>query len=563
MRFFDWEIAGFDRDSAVEFCRNGVNPLVSVFLTSRGFATVEEIKSHVSDTPSAVYDPMLLADMDKAVERINFAIENNQRIAVYGDYDVDGVTASALLADYFRTKGADFEVYIPDRINEGYGLNRTAIDVLKSRGVELIVTVDCGVTAIEEAEYVKALGIGLVITDHHQCRDSLPIADAVVDPQRSDCQYPNDALAGVGVAFKLVCALESAESADEMFRKYGDLVALGTIADVMPVTGENRELIRRGLRVLEASQRTGLRQLLRDACTARGRIGTACVGFVLAPRLNAAGRMGKTNVSLELLLTKDANEADLLVDELTTLNTKRRALETEIYENALSIVGSEKPDCPIVLASRDWYQGVTGIVAAKMAERYFLPAIMISIGEDGIGRGSCRSFGAFGIISALTECQDLLISYGGHEMAAGVTIAEGDIDEFTRRINEYYRDNIKSIPKPRLKLDFEVEKPEILTVVNVEALEGLEPFGNGNPPPCLCIRGAAVCEIMPVGAGKHTRLKIEKSGKVLDCIYFGMPPGELGVTKGETCDIAFEPQINEFRGKTTVQLQLFDIKKST
>jgi single-stranded-DNA-specific exonuclease len=562
MRFFDWEITGFDRDSAVEFCRNGVNPLAAVFLNARGFTKIEDIKSYVSDTHSVGYDPMLLADMDKAVARINLAIENRQRIAVYGDYDVDGVTASALLADYFRAKGADFEVYIPDRINEGYGLNRQAIDALKSRGVELIVTVDCGVTALEEAEYVSALGIGLVITDHHQCRDTLPTADAVVDPQRPDCPYPNDTLAGVGVAFKLVCALEGAGADDEMFGQYGDLVALGTVADVMPVTGENRELIRRGLRVLEASQRMGLRQLLRDACTSRGRVGTACVGFVLAPRLNAAGRMGKANVALELLLTKSAEEAELLVDELTMLNTERRELETEIYENALSLISSEKQDGPIVLASRDWYQGVTGIVAAKMSDRYFLPAIIISVGEDGIGRGSCRSFGSFGITSALIACQDLLISYGGHEMAAGVTIAEGDIDEFARRINEYYRDNINSIPKPKLKLDFEVEKPEILTVANVEALEGLEPFGNGNPPPCLCIKGAVACEIMPVGGGKHTRLKIEKAGKIFDCIYFAMPPGELGLNKGELCDIAFEPQLNEFRGKTTVQLQVCDIKKS-
>ncbi|MCL2402474.1 MAG: single-stranded-DNA-specific exonuclease RecJ [Oscillospiraceae bacterium] len=562
MRFFDWEIAGFDRDSAVEFCRNGVNPLVAVFLTARGFTAIEDIKSYMSDTASAIYDPMLLADMDKAVERITFAMENRQRIAIYGDYDVDGVTASALLADYFRAKGADFEVYIPHRINEGYGLNRQAIDDLKSRGVALIVTVDCGVTALEEAEYVRELGLGLVITDHHQCRDTLPVADAVVDPQRPDCRYPNDALAGVGVAFKLVCALEGEGSEDAMFRQYGDLVALGTVADVMPVTGENRVLIRRGLRVLENSQRTGLRQLTRDACTSSGKIGTACVGFVLAPRLNAAGRMGKTNVSLELLLTKDANEADLLVDELTTLNAERRELENEIYENALSLIGSEAPEGPIVLASRSWYQGVTGIVAAKMSDRYFLPAIMISVDEDGIGRGSCRSFGPFGIISALTACQDLLISYGGHEMAAGVTIAESDIDEFRRRINEYYRDNIKSMPKPQLKLDFEVEKPEILTVTNVEALGGLEPFGNGNPPPCLCIKGAVVSEIIPVGAGKHTRLKIEKSGKALDCIYFSMPPDELDVKKGELCDIAFEPQINEFRGRITVQLQVFDIKRS-
>ena len=560
MRVKDWQIGGFHRDTAVELCRHGVNPLVSVFLASRGVRDTEDARAFLYDMPDAIYDPNLMKDMDKAVARIRKAVETGERIVIYGDYDVDGMTACALLAVYLRSKAANFEIYIPGRIDEGYGLNRQALDTIKARGTELVVTVDCGITALEEAEYARSIGLDLIVTDHHECKERLPAAEAVVDPKRQDCEYPNDSLAGVGVAFKLVCALESVIDSDEMFRRYGDLVALGTIADVMPVTGENRELIRRGLRVLNNSPRPGLRRLLRESCSERGRVNSASVGFVLAPRLNAAGRMGQTNTAVELLLTQSDAEAELLVAELDRLNSERKKIETEIHEEAEAMLRGTEPDGPIVLAQRDWYQGVTGIVAAKMAERYLLPTIIVSIGEDGVGRGSCRSFGPFGIYGALDFCRDLLESYGGHEMAAGVTIAEHNIDDFRRRIKEYYRDNIKSTQKPGLKLDFEVEKPELLSETNIDALMSLEPFGSGNPPPCLCIRDAKLVQKASVGGGKHTRLRIEKSGKQLDGIYFSMAPEDLGADEGDFVDIAFEPQINEFRGRRDVQLLVLDIQ---
>jgi len=562
MSFKSWDITGFDRGAAVELCRRGISPLVSVFLSARGFTRFDDAAALLD--PCEMFDPWLLADMDKAVARIKSAVEKGERIAVYGDYDVDGMTACALLAMYLRSAGADFEIYIPGRIDEGYGLSRAALDTLKSRGVQLIITVDCGITAIDEAIYARELGMGLIITDHHECMDRLPEADAVIDPRRPDCGYPNDTLAGVGVAFKLVCALEGGgkEKTDELLRRYSGLVALGTIADVMSVTGENRELIRRGLCILNDNPSPGLKALLRQSGAERGRTGTSTVGFVLAPRLNAAGRMGQTDTAVKLLLTENDAEARHLALELDRLNTQRKKLESEIYENAESLLEEISPGGPIILARRDWHQGVTGIVAAKISERYCLPAIIISIDEDNLGRGSCRSFGTFGLHSALRICDDLLISYGGHEMAAGVTIVEENIDEFRRRINEYYRDHIKSVPKPGLKLDFEVEKPELLSPQNVEALELLEPFGSGNPPPALCILGAQLVEFTAVGAGRHTRLRIKKSDKILDCIYFGVPPEEMGVAGGMMVDIAFEPQINEFRGRTNVQLQVLDIRKS-
>ena len=559
MRFRNWEIGGFDRDMAVGFCRKGVNPLVSVFLTSRGIVEIADVRAILGEDPIDIYDPFLMLNMDKAVARIYAAVENCERIAVYGDYDVDGMTSCAVLALWLRSRGADFEIYIPGRLGEGYGLNRTALDALKGRGVGLIITVDCGITAIEEAKYALSIGLGLVITDHHECRTALPEADAVVDPKQLNCGYPNKSLAGVGVAFKLVCALEHGAGTDEVLRKYGDLVAVGTIADVMPVLGENRELIRRGLRVLNSNPRPGFLSLLQKVCVECGKATSATVGFALAPRLNAAGRMGKPDLSVALLLTESNDESEILATELCDLNLERRNLETEIYEAAVAMLPELEPTEPIILAQRGWYQGVTGIVAAKMAERFLIPAIIISIDNDGIGRGSCRSFGAFGLYDALRSCEDILDNYGGHEMAAGVTIPEENIDELRRRLSLYYKEHSAGFSQG-LKIDFEVEKPELLTVQNVEALERLEPFGNGNPPPCLCIKGVEISSAQSIGSGKHTRLRVEKAGKSLDCIFFSMPTEKLGISEGMIADIAFEPQINEFRGRCSVQLHVLDIR---
>ena len=562
MRFSSWDIIGFDRDAAVEFCRNGVNPLVSVFLASRGITDLEEMHAFIGDAPFQFHDPFLMADMDNAVARIKKAVKDGERIAVYGDYDVDGMTSCAIVAIWLLYKGANFEIYIPGRFDEGYGLNNAALDTLKSHGVDLVVTVDCGITAIDEALYAESIGLDLVITDHHECRDTLPTAIAVVDPKRPDCVYPYKSLAGVGVAFKLICALEDDYLSDRIFRLYSEFVAVGTVADVMPVIGENRELIKRGLSVLNSNPRHGFKSLFREAGIEFGNITASTIGYMIAPRLNAAGRMGQAELSVELLLSDDYRESEKLAVELCRLNTERRNLELEIYEEAAAMLPKALPDEPVILAQHGWYQGVTGIIAAKMAERHRLPTIIISIDDDGVGRGSCRSFGSFPIYDALCSCEDILINFGGHEMAAGVTVAEKNIEELRQRVTKYYHDNIKTTPESGLKLDFEVEKPELLTIQNIEALENLEPFGNGNPSPCLCIFGAVVSQAQSIGAGKHSKLKITKSGTVLDCIFFSVPTEDLSVSVGMSVDLAFEPQVNEFRGRTSVQLQLYDIRES-
>ncbi|MCL2201144.1 MAG: single-stranded-DNA-specific exonuclease RecJ [Oscillospiraceae bacterium] len=562
MRFSNWTVGEFDRDTAVGFCRHGLNPLVSVFLASRGTEHIDDAHDMLGATPATLHDPLLMKDMDKAVARIRKAVDGGERIAIYGDYDVDGMTSSVVLARWLETQNADYEIYIPGRLGEGYGLNVSAIEALNLRGIRLIITVDCGITAIEEALYAKELGISLIVTDHHECRDEFPDADAVIDPKRHDCGYPNKVLAGVGVAFKLVCALENDFSSDDIFEKYGDLVAVGTVADVMPVVGENRELIKRGLFVLNESPRPGFQKLLNEVSVLPGKVTAQTVGFTLAPRLNAAGRMGKTNISLDLLMTNCSVIAKDLAGQLCELNTRRRELETEIFEEATAMLGESHSQGPIILSHRGWYQGVTGIVAAKMAERYHTPAIIISVDETGMGRGSCRSYGSFAIFDALRSCCDILDNYGGHEMAAGLSISEDNIEELRRRLSECYMDDVGGMQVPELKLDFEVEKPELLTVANIQALESLEPFGNGNPSPTLCMKRAEITSAQSIGAGKHTRLRLEKAGKSLDCIFFSMPSKDLGVGVGSLVDAAFEPQVNEFRGRSSVQLNLIDIRPS-
>jgi len=562
MKYDRWDVGSFSRDAAVNLCNNGVNPLVSVLLASRGLTDIADVQTLIGIDTVPFHDPFLLTDMDKAVACIKLALENRERIAIYGDYDVDGMTASVVLALWLSSKGAEYEIYIPGRVEEGYGLNINALDALKERDVGLVITVDCGITALEEAQHAKDKGLKLVITDHHECRDVLPVADAVVNPKRPDCAYPNKSLAGVGVAFKLVCALDGDYLSDDIFRRYGELAAIGTVADVMPMIGENRDFIRRGLELIKADPRPGLRALLQAANSDLSRVTASTIGFTIAPRLNAAGRMGQPKVSIELLLTENDWDAKELATQLCDLNTERRKQEQKMYEDAIEMLPPAGPVEPIILENSDWNQGVTGIVAAKLAERYRLPAIVISIDTDGIGRGSCRSYGSFSIYEALRSCEDILNNYGGHEMAAGVTVAEENIEKLRSSISDYYYAHIEDEPVPGLRIDFEVEKPELLTIENIKELNILEPFGTDNPSPYLCITGAVLSSTRSIGDNKHTRLVIEKSGQKLDCIFFSVPASELNIGEGDLVDVAFEPQINEYRGRSNVQLQLIDIRAS-
>ncbi len=551
-----WNVIGFDRPSAVGLCRSGLNPLAAVVLASRGVTDMAGVAEYLADDLSALLDPMGMRDMDKAAARVRQAIENGEHTAVYGDYDVDGITSSCVVADYLRGRGLECDIYIPERLEEGYGVNSAALDTVRSRGASLVITVDCGITAAEEARHAKALGLDMVITDHHRCGGELPEAVAAVDPMRPDCPYPYKGLAGVGVAFKLICAVEGPGSEERLLRRYGDLVATGTIADVMPVTGENRVLIKRGLEMLRAGGRPGL-DALRRASGMEGRTPTVGnVGFSIAPRINAAGRLGTTDVAVELLLTRDPGRARELASRLCDLNRERQRLEGEMFREAVGLLDGHPPEGPIVLASDSWHQGVCGIVASRLTERYSLPAVMICL-KDGVGRGSCRSVPGFNIYEAIAECGDCLLGYGGHEMAAGLTVAEDRVDELRQRLGRLYLDH-PELPERVLNIDLEVIKPELLTLQNVEALDSLEPYGPGNPQPVLCMRDMTVENCAALSEGKHTKLWLSRGGSVFEAVFFSKSPEALGVRTGGRCDAAFTPQINEFRGRRTVQLCLCD-----
>ena len=558
MNYKNWNIHRFPREAAVALARAGYRSLPAVVLAARGVTNAGEAEQMLDRALDHLEDPFLLKDMDRAVGRIRKAVDDGEKVMVFGDYDVDGMTSACLMLEYLESLGLDAGCYIPGRSEDGYGLNMSAVQQFHEAGVSLIVTVDCGVTAVDEVRYAGSLGMDVIVTDHHECKPELPDAVAVIDPKRPDCPYPNKHLAGVGVAFKTVCALAGPEGLADVSDRFLELVALGTVADVVPLPGENSILVSHGLDLLSRTSRPGLRALLRDTCLDVKRVTSASVGFSLAPRLNAAGRMGRAELSVRALHTADPKEAEAIAAELDALNKERRELVSAIYEEADAMAAGQ--DGPLVLSRRGWFQGVMGIVAARISEQEQVPTVMICIDEDGMGRGSCRSYGSFSLYSALEACSDLLEDFGGHEMAAGITISENNIPDFSRRFREYYYREIQGAPEPALEIDYEVVKPGLLTLEDLEALTALEPFGNGNPPPVLCLRGAALTHLSAVGCGAHSRLRVSKNGETFDGICFCRAPETMPVRQGELIDLAFEPQINVFRGRRSVQLMVIDLK---
>jgi single-stranded-DNA-specific exonuclease len=499
----------------------------------------------------------MLCDMPKAVHRLTHAIDKGEKIAVYGDYDVDGITSTCLVTDYLRSRGADCLPYIPDRMEEGYGVNTGAIESLCRQGVKLIVTVDCGVTALEEADFAASLGVDMIITDHHECLDTLPAAVAVVDPKRPDSPYPGRELAGVGVAFKLLCAMEG--SAARPLEDYSDLVAVGTIADVMPIVGENRYIIKAGLEKLSKSPRPGLRALLDESGLTGKRVTATNVGFTLAPRLNAAGRLGMAGLAEDLLLSQSGAEAAEMAAHLCQLNRDRQAIELDIWNQAVAMIGDERPTGPIVLAGENWHQGVIGIAASRLAEAYNVPAVMICLdGENG--KGSCRSYGGFNLFQALSDSAQYLDSFGGHALAAGLTIKRKNVDAFRRHLEEYYTAHPAS-GESVLEIDALVTSPNLLDMGCVEDLERMEPCGSGNPSPQVCLCGATLESVTPIGGGRHVRLRLSKFDSSWDAVFFSKSANELGVRAGDYVDAAFQPQINEFRSRRSVQLLMTDLRE--
>ena len=558
MKYGVWNVSKPEMGAVNALVSGGYSPLTAMVLSARSMATAKDAADYL-DRDCPMPDPFLMKDMDLAAGRVGLAMQRGEKIAVFGDYDVDGITATCLLSDFLRRHGADCVSYIPGRLEEGYGLNPIAIHQLWSEGVKLIVTVDCGITAVSEAELCKELGIDLVITDHHECKETLPDAVAIVDPHRPDCTYPHKTLCGVGVAFKLASALCGSQT--EVLEDYADMVCLGTVADVMLLRGENRRFVSQGLKALRNTRRPGIAALMKECGCAPESVTASSIGFMLAPRINAAGRMGKIDLATELFLTRDAERATYLARALCDLNRQRQAVESEIYDEAIAMLPVGRTPEAIVLAGETWHQGVVGIVASRIAEEYNCPAFLICLdGEHG--KASSRSYGGFNLFSSLSDLSDLLESYGGHELAAGFTISRGNIDAFRSRIcamaEEYY-----SQIDSRTVLDVDCAvSPELLSVSSIDALEALEPCGNGCPKPVLMLERLQIERIQMVGGGRHMRLRLRQGRHVLNAISFSTTAQSASVEPGDLVDVAFVPQINEYRGERTVQLNVTDIRPS-
>ena len=524
MRYQEWRVAAPSRAAREELEQAGVPPLLAAVLSARGIRTREEAQALLAPGETPLEDPMGLRDMDRAVRRIRRALETGETVAVYGDYDVDGITSTCLLTDCLSRLGGRVLPYIPDRLEEGYGLNSEAVSALAAQGVTLIVTVDCGITAGAETAFAASLGVDVVVTDHHECKESLPPACAVVDPRRTDCPYPFKGLAGVGVALKLAMAVAGAERAERVFLEYADLAAVGTVADVMPMTGENRTIVQTGLAALAHPRRLGFAPLIQEA---------------------GLGDRPRTTVSVELC----------------ELNRERQAVEGEIFQDSVRRLEETPQEGVILLADGGWHQGVVGIVASRLAEKYGCPAFMVCL-DQGVGKGSCRSWGGINLFQLLARCGDLLEGFGGHALAAGFTVREEKLPELSARLRRLVMEEHRGEELPSVLEADAAVLPQELTVEAVEQLDWLEPCGTGNPRPVLVLTGAHVLSAAQVGRGRHLKLRLEARGVPLDAIFFSADGGELGLTAGCRVDVAFYPQINEFRGLRSVQLQVVDLRRA-
>ena len=564
MKFQKWRIAEPHPEAAARLTAAGYPCLVSAVLASRGIATAEEAAAFLEHEQRLTYSPFLMADMDKAVERVQRALADHERIAVFGDYDVDGITATCILVDYLQSRGADVLHYIPRRIEDGYGLSVDAIEGLYRKGTRLLITVDCGITGVEEVDFANSLGMDVVVTDHHECKETLPRAVAVVDPHRPDCGYPFKHLAGCGVALKLALALGGPDREEALFSRYCTLAAIGTVADVMQMSGENRTIVSRGLAAIEHSDFIGLHALLKEAGLAGREITSVQIGFVLAPRINAAGRMGAADKAAELLLCTDPAEAERMARELCALNRERQNVEQTIYSQAEEMIARlpDRDRSALVLESSRWHQGVVGIVASRLSEKYSRPSFMIHLNGD-TGKGSCRSWGGFNLFAALENCKDLLLGFGGHELAAGFTIEEANIPAFRERMNDYARSfQGGAAPVSVLDVDVAITHPSAVTLEELEALSALEPYGSGNARPVFCLLGATLLRTQNVGQNRHLKLRLGKGSAQFDGIFFSPVAEDCGCRPGDRVDAAFYLQVNEFRGSRTVQLQMVDLRPS-
>ncbi len=538
-------------------------PLTAQLLVNRGLVEVDKASSFLKPSLSDLHDPFLMKDMDRAVARVRAALDAGEKIAVYGDYDVDGTTSTALLCLFFREIGVDAGWYIPDRRTEGYGLNKDALEKLCARGVKLVITVDCGATNADEVAFASSLGMDVIITDHHEMTAEPPKAAAVLNPKQQGCSFPFKGLAGVGVAFNLLAALRTHlrdsgwfKGTEPNLKKYLDLVSIGTVADMVPLVDENRVLVSYGLKELDNTRRAGLKALKDSISLKPGKITAGNVAFQIAPRINAAGRMANASLALRLLLSTDDREAAEIALKLNRENSERQKIEGETLEEALSMIGNE-PGAGIVLAREGWHPGVIGIVASRLVDRFCRPAVMIALDGD-TGKGSARGVRSCNILKGLEACAPLLERYGGHKAAAGLTIPAGNVEKFRAGFLNYLEEAVDPEDlAPEINLDAVVSLDELDDRLLGE-IECLSPFGVSNREPVLCLMDANIVRTEVVGQ-RHLRFSLTQNGRAGLGIGFGL--ASLHPVQGEGYGVAFYPYMDEWNGARSLRLRVKDVRR--
>ncbi len=539
-----------------------ISPITAQILVNRGIENETEANLFLNCTLFDLPSPYLMKGMDRAIERIKKALENNERIAIYGDYDVDGVTSTALLYSFLKVLKANVTYYNPDRLKEGYGINIDAVKKLAEQGVSLIISGDCGITAVKDIEQAKELGVEFIVTDHHKPPQELPQAVSILNPKLSECKYPGKEIVGVGVIFNLVIALRRALRDEGFFKNdepnlgdYLDLVALGTVADCAPLLDVNRILVKEGIKRMQSPKRLGV-QALKEASSIKGEVTSYDLGFKLGPRINASGRMSTAENAVALFISENLGEARELAKELNEKNSNRQGTEAEIIKEAISLLESNPAligTDSIVLASRNWHPGIIGIVASRIVERYEKPTMLIAIGEDGVGKGSGRSLEGINIYAALSECRELFLQFGGHEQAAGLSIREENVEKFREMFDKALENSEEQYEK-KLKVDCAIEL-DSLTDSLISEFELLQPFGIGNPEPALLSRTVEVVS-QRIFKDKHLGFKVKKGTKLFDAIWFNM---KEPYTLPDKVDMVFTPEFNKWNGKKEIRLRVKDV----
>ena len=557
-----WEYYEINQKEKEELKKEyNIDDLLAIVLVNRGIKK-EEIRKFLEPTRNDFYNPYEMPDMEKAVERILKSIENKEKIIIYGDYDVDGITSITVLESFLKERGLEVNHYIPNRLNEGYGLNKEAIDEIHKNGYTLMITVDCGISGLEEVEYANSLGIETIITDHHEPLEKLPNAIAVIDPKIKTSKYPFNQLAGVGVVFKLIQAIGIKLNLDEKeYLKFLDLVCIGTISDIVPLVDENRVIAKLGLKLVEVTKNIGLRTLLDSI--AYKKINSISVSFGIAPRINACGRMGHADEALKLFLTDNKQEALQLTEKLNNYNTNRQEIEKTIFEEALNKINSEDitKQSAIILSGDNWHHGVIGIVASKITDMYFKPSILICFEQDE-GKGSGRSIPGFDLHKALCETSQYLEKYGGHEMAVGLSLSRTNFDKFKKAFQEYADTSKINEIVPIINIDKLITDKE-LNLESVKELEKLEPFGEANKCPLIAYKNLKIDSIRVLTEGKHMKLTLKtENNNIITAMGFNMGYRAEEYLIGDKVDIVGTLEINSFNGNETIQFNLKDIMKS-